>query len=233
MTLYFARILVASMGLFVAAASVQAQQSMSGVGYLRFPVGSCTGVLVGPREVLTAAHCMGQISDADLPDKKPVIFRTGAYPGRPSKDYPVASFTVHPLYKANIETGYVKIPYDLALLRLSVPVPVEVAAPVAIAETVPEDASFVIASWRDFNAPRARERACSKATELDFLTLMCRVQKGESGSPVFRVSGEVPELVAIVTNSIESGPLSLALSAPVAPRIGQLRALLPIEQDSR
>lgn len=197
---------------------------------LRDGTGICTGSLIAPDLILTAAHCVLAVGPGDDPSR--LRFRTGAYPGLSPVEVPAARIVVHPLYprggeKAEIErrTGY-----DLALLRLSAPVPDTAAAPLVVTQDAVTMRRLLIASYRGGQGDRARERTCPLVDATDRMIRMgCDVRSGESGSPVLQRGENGLALVGVLSARAEDGPQKLAIAAGAA-RIGQLRALMEADR---
>lgn len=105
----------------------QATSALPAVGALtRFGSSFCTGTLIGPRKVVTAAHCLEGVSASSI------RFAIGPNAGNPEASLRVASITPHPQYNrfslAN-DIGFVTLADD---------------APVAPMKTLPSmNGSFV------------------------------------------------------------------------------------------
>jgi protease YdgD len=186
----------------------------------------CTGSLIAPDLVLTAAHCAEGLDAGADPAR--LRFRTGAYPGLTPVEVPASRIVRHPLYPTEGEKTGVerRTGYDLALLRLAASVPDTVATPLVPSRTVVAEPRLLVASYRGGQGERARERMCPVIAASDRMIEMgCDVRPGESGSPVLQRGPDGLVLVGVLSARAEDGPQKLAIAAG-STRIGQLQALM-------
>jgi hypothetical protein len=114
-----------------------------------------------------------------------------------------------------------KLRFDIAVGRLAKPVPASRAVPFSIGDDAVERERLFIASWRNPNRDRPRQRICLVLEGMPGLvTLACRVQGGESGAPVLRLTENGLELVAVISSRAR------ILNQPVA-QASNVRLRLP------
>jgi protease YdgD len=191
---------------------------------LRGGTAVCTGTLIAADLVVTAAHCL----DGAVAEPGRVGFRTGAYPGTAPVERAAARIVRHPLYPDEGESAPLdrRAGYDLALIRLTAPVPASAALPLPLAGGAAPAPRLLVASYRGGRGERAREHTCPVIDASDRMIRMgCDVRPGESGSPLLQREGDTLVLVGVLSARAEDGPMKLAIAAGAA-RIGHLRALM-------
>ena len=179
--------------------------------------GSCSGVLIAPGIVATAAHCISAYANGA--DVAGVTF-VATPPASPVR---VIEAVVHPLYDPDSIRIEWKFRFDIGLVKLAETDVESDIDPMPIGEDARPGETLFRVSWRASDGARPRQRACpvlSVGLE-GLVTLGCKVVGGESGAPVLRrtESGDL-ELVAIISSR------SRLLDQPIA-QASNVRLRLP------
>ncbi len=190
----------------------------------------CSGVLIEPDLVATAGHCVAGKKLVAEGGENRISFRTGSYPGHPGTEHEAVKIMQHPLYLTTRAVSSKILTADIALIALGEPVPPEAARPIPWGEPVGPDESLLIASYPGGKGARARERTCPVLiADGSLARLSCHVVPGESGAPVVRLTGDGPELAAVLVAASKERRQPYALTVQARTRLLQLYAVWNLE----
>jgi protease YdgD len=189
----------------------------------------CTATLVAPDVIVTAAHCLfhpqtgARVADSELRFVAGYRVRDRAALRR------VTRTVIDPAFAFGSRASYDGVGADLALGRLSRPVPASVAPFVPAAVT---DDPFAIVSYgQDRPHAPSIETPCGIVERTGpVLALDCAVTYGASGSPLFQGDGIDLRLVGVV--SAMGGLIRPPVNVTFARLIGDLAPLLAALDDS-
>ncbi len=189
--------------------------------------GFCTGVLIAPDLVLTAAHCV-YAPDGTLVDPARMTFRAGYVDGSEIAQSAVARATPHPEYRRDAADRLQQLRFDAALLQLSNAIPSATAAPFAVADPgVGAQVSVVSYARGREEAPSWQRQCALKGRYGGVLAFDCDVTFGASGAPVFDLSlAGRARIVAIVSAGVTEGRDRLAFGAELPALVADIKAAM-------
>lgn len=200
-----------------------------GVGLLRIGRGGmCTGALIEPDVVLTAAHCMFDRFSGQQVDPGNVEFLAGWRNGRSSATRKVRRAVVHPDYVFTGPTGDLHVANDVAILELSSDIRLATVVPFAVGKRPRKGQNVGVVSYAHDRAdsPSLQQVCHVLARQRGSLVLSCSVDFGSSGAPIFvEIDGE-PQIVSVVSAKAEVRGRPVSLGTNLEKPLSELRAIL-------
>lgn len=190
--------------------------------------GFCTGALIAPDMVLTAAHCVfDDRSGQPIPLGK-FEFVAGWRNGRADAYRGVRRIAVHPDYDYGSAEQFDRVSRDVALVQLDRPIRNSSIQPFETSGKPGIGAAVGIVSYAQDreNAPTLEELCRVLARRSSVLILSCDINFGSSGAPIFVMEDGKPRIVSVVSAKAEVFNQNVALAASLDSILDEVRSVM-------
>ncbi|MFV0361020.1 trypsin-like serine peptidase [Tropicimonas sp.] len=191
----------------------------------------CTGALIAPDLVLTAAHCLYDRKTGTRIPPETMQFLAGWRDGRAEAYRGIRRAVSHPDYDFGGAHDLARVAADLALLQLDRPIRLPNIRPYEIAGRLARGQQVGVVSYAEHRseAPSLQEVCHVLQRSAGVVMLSCSVDFGASGSPIFVSGPGGPRIASVISAMAQADGAPVALAGELHGTLDTLRKRLEPE----